>query len=654
MPNLPELPRTFLDTTYIPPTGKSIAVKAGADLQAYLDTAKPGDEVVLESGAVWTGNFFLRPFTGPGWITVRSSDPASLPREGWRTTPANWPRMAKIQTDNLGPALLNQSDRAVHHWRIMGIEIAMSPQSVGTYDVVELDTPNADPATAPHDITLDRCYIHGNAMGSARRGVQLGGARLAVIDSWIDNIHSIWGRGTESNAIASWNCSGPYKLRNNRLEAATENIIIGGALGPIRGIPSDIEITRNYFTKPDRWRNAIIPAPKVFAKLTDNPVGPRRWYQVVANGMSGADSGILPISSGYTELVADGAAALSWAPVTYSDATDPRTAESYTVYRTFDPPEVSPRKIETLITVLGTAFLDIGADPIAKFLDFATPGQRNTRQTGDGYAIKNLLEFKNAKRVLVEGNILENCWPAAQGGTAVLLTPRALDGTFAEAEVSDLTFRHNEIRRAAGAFAVSAHDDHPGWTVESARVLIENNYAHEMDSRQACGLLVYGAVDLTVNRSTFLTSGEFSCGQNLVQWGTKRERITNCVFQGDMASSTPQLPGPQGFFGPPDALNEGAVFSRNVIHNATAFPLSDKWAKASPDSLFREGTTHPIPDSVGVDFAALKLATDGVIDGAPPPAPPAPPAAPVIDDAAWRADVLRLLGSIANALGAKQ
>ncbi|HEV3467907.1 MAG TPA: hypothetical protein VG148_01190, partial [Pyrinomonadaceae bacterium] len=58
------------------PTGsaaKTITVRAGGDLQAALDRAQPGDEVVLEAGASFVGNFTLPAKAGAAFITVRSS-----------------------------------------------------------------------------------------------------------------------------------------------------------------------------------------------------------------------------------------------------------------------------------------------------------------------------------------------------------------------------------------------------------------------------------------------------------------------------------------------------------------------------------------------------------------------------------------------------
>ena len=42
--------------------------------------------------------------------------------------------------------------------------------------------------------------------------------------------------------------------------------------------------------------------------------------------------------------------------------------------------------------------------------------------------MKNSFELKNARRVLVEGNVFEHVWAAAQTGFAVLFTTRNQGG----------------------------------------------------------------------------------------------------------------------------------------------------------------------------------------------------------------------------------
>src|SRR6267142_3100250 len=76
---LPTLPQAFIDTTYSPPSGNTIVVNAGGNLQTAINNAVPGDTIVLQAGATFTGPFTLPNKTsGSGWIYIQSSAYASL------------------------------------------------------------------------------------------------------------------------------------------------------------------------------------------------------------------------------------------------------------------------------------------------------------------------------------------------------------------------------------------------------------------------------------------------------------------------------------------------------------------------------------------------------------------------------------------------
>src|SRR5690606_21124271 len=70
---MPELPRGRIDPKYVHPGGKVIQVRAGDNLQAALDAAKPGDIIELQAGATFKGNFVLRAKGGSQWIVIRTS-----------------------------------------------------------------------------------------------------------------------------------------------------------------------------------------------------------------------------------------------------------------------------------------------------------------------------------------------------------------------------------------------------------------------------------------------------------------------------------------------------------------------------------------------------------------------------------------------------
>src|SRR5437867_6955550 len=89
-------------------------------------------------------------------------------------------------------------------------------------------------------------------------------------------------------------------------------------------------------------------------------------------------------------------------------------------------------------------------------------------------AVKNLFELKNARRVLVEGNIFENNWQAAQGGWAIQFTVRNQDGTAPWSTIEDVTFQKNLVRHSgSGVNILAADDPNPSQTMK--RVLLRDN-----------------------------------------------------------------------------------------------------------------------------------------------------------------------------------
>src|SRR5262245_48957575 len=245
----PELPRVYLNTDYVTPTGQTITVTAGGNLQSALDQAQPGDVIMLQAGATFTGNFVLHNKNGAGWVTVRTStSDANLP-PGTRVTPSSASSMPKIISPNSEPAA--QTAGGAHHFRFVGIEFGVAP-GTNIYNIISFGADQTSLAQAPHDLIIGRCHIHGSADDNARRGVMINSASTAIIDSYISNIHEV---GADSQAIAGWNGPGPFKIVNNYLEAAGENFMLGGADSSIQNlVQSDIEFRNNHCFKPLRWK----------------------------------------------------------------------------------------------------------------------------------------------------------------------------------------------------------------------------------------------------------------------------------------------------------------------------------------------------------------------------------------------------------------
>jgi len=265
-----ELPRVTVSSAMAqtPSPGATILVKAGGDLQAALHSALCGDTIELQAGATFSGRFFnfpAKPCDDNHWITLRTSAPDSaLPPEGQRITPCyagvaslpNRPKydcphpqnvLARISSSN--PVIFQNG---ANHYRLIGLEITR-PEDKS--QVIALVAP--DNGMAADHLVIDRSWLHGTAQDETRRGVFLNGTtNVAIVDSYFNDFHctSIHGACTDSQAAAGGTgdvLSGAWKIENNFLEAAGENILFGG--GPATIVPTDITIRRNHFYKVPQW-----------------------------------------------------------------------------------------------------------------------------------------------------------------------------------------------------------------------------------------------------------------------------------------------------------------------------------------------------------------------------------------------------------------
>ncbi|HKG21591.1 MAG TPA: hypothetical protein VKC34_06795, partial [Blastocatellia bacterium] len=244
----PELPRVYLNTAYVLPSGSRISVPAGGDLQSALNAASPGDVIVLQAGAAYIApsDGLVLPYkSGSGWVTIQTSNLAGIPLEGSRVNPSvHSAAMPKILSRDAGPAIAavtRAGQGAPHHYRFVGIEISLAPTVTFNYGLVRFGESNSTQTTlaaVPSDLIIDRCYIHGRADTTLARGVSLNSARSSVIDSYISECHGV---GFDTQAISGWNGPGPFKVVNNYLEGAGENVMFGGADPKIADlVPSDI------------------------------------------------------------------------------------------------------------------------------------------------------------------------------------------------------------------------------------------------------------------------------------------------------------------------------------------------------------------------------------------------------------------------------
>jgi len=257
----PTLPRVYIDTTWNPPTGGATwNVNSASTLQLVLNTAQPGDTVILNNSVIYSGNFTLPAKANPNhlWIYIESSGLSSLPPPGTRVSPSDAPNMAQVTTPNVSYAFTLAP--GANHYRLVGLEITSNSTQGGN----QSNNPPSNNFTycllcwnpvlglaEPDSITIDRNYIHGSPTQDVGQGVQANASNFAIIDSYISDIHE---STSDSQTILAYWTPGPIKIVDNYLSATTEDVMFGGAGGYNNPyVPSDIEIRRNYFYKPLTW-----------------------------------------------------------------------------------------------------------------------------------------------------------------------------------------------------------------------------------------------------------------------------------------------------------------------------------------------------------------------------------------------------------------
>jgi hypothetical protein len=343
-----ELPRLSVNTAY-PTAARQVRVAAGANLQAAIDAAQPGDELLLAPGATYSGNFYLRnKGVLNGWITIRTDlTDASIGAPGTRMTPSRAAsvNLAKIVTPNIYSSIT--TELGANHYRFTGIEFAVASSVTDMNALVRLgenlSTQNSAATTAGF-LILDRSYIHGNPTGQLKRCVMMNSATTAVIDSWLGDCHS---NVSDSQAIVGWNGPGPYLIQNNHLEAGHEVIMFGGGGVTTTNVsPSDITVRGNHITRPASWKNV--------------------WQ------------------------------------------------------------------------------------------------------------VKNIFESKHARRLLIEGNVIENTWADAQAGFAFVLKSENQTWDTPWTQTTDVTIRYNKIRNVGQVFNLAANPSGAP-AVPAARFVITDN-----------------------------------------------------------------------------------------------------------------------------------------------------------------------------------
>src|ERR1044072_4342199 len=141
-----------------------IYVHQGDNLQEAINNAQPGETLILDAGATFTGPIILRAKpNSTSYITIQSAGLSLLPRAGQRVSDTDGSNMPKIVSPGFNqPAL--RTAAAASYYRIIGIEFAPTNANAAV-DQTELvalgdgSEAQTQEAMEPHHIILDRCYI---------------------------------------------------------------------------------------------------------------------------------------------------------------------------------------------------------------------------------------------------------------------------------------------------------------------------------------------------------------------------------------------------------------------------------------------------------------------------------------------------------------
>lgn len=246
---------TFASNTIVVPTSGN-PVANGTAFQQALDTVQCGQVIVLQAGATYaTGdgsNEHASPFmlrnkscSASMPITIQSSNVDALP-EGTRVEPRNAPAMAKLVTASTRPAL--EFEDSSGFYNLAGLEVTNIGGTVFSQFLIYMGQrssgPHPDVHHQPHDIVLDRMWLHEvtndtttphSANTTARGGISMNATNVTIKDSRIAGFRTLC-TGNTCRAEASYGillCNANYNVnvKNNYIEAWFTAIFLGGCGG---------------------------------------------------------------------------------------------------------------------------------------------------------------------------------------------------------------------------------------------------------------------------------------------------------------------------------------------------------------------------------------------------------------------------------------
>lgn len=196
--------------------------------------------------------------------------------------------------------------------------------------------------------------------------------------------------------------------------------------------------------------------------------------------------------------------------------------------------------------------------------------------TGKPFIVKNLFELKNAQRVLLEDNLMENTWGGfTQTGFAILLTPKNQENKCPICKITDVVIRFNHIRHMASGMQMGTGLSVAGGAASGGeRYSIHDNLFDDIGGKEYGGLGAFAQISSTQptlrdirisNNTAFPPKTLFILGV-----GVDREKIGNFVFTDNLVGIGETEIIPTGGGATNCAFQPRAQGPANVIKNCFA------------------------------------------------------------------------------------
>lgn len=252
---------------------------------------------------------------------------------------------------------------------------------------------------------------------------------------------------------------------------------------------------------------------------------------------------------------------------------------------------------------------------------------------GHHWAIKNLLELKNARRVTIDGNIFQNNWVDAQSGMPVVFTARNQDGNAPWSVVEYVLFTNNTLTNTQGGVTILKTDEESKGAVTS-HITISNNLFDRIGPFNAF-ILLNNPCDVQIAHNTIFKGGSIA-SLDADPWAVKgfglviRDNLFSeggyGVFGSNIGEGTPAL---EGFY-------SSYVFAKNNVagRDSNIYPIGNSFVvtpqvgfvdyagenyRLTSSSVFKNAATDG--KDIGVDLDALLASQQSLTSGPAPPTP---------------------------------